>query len=98
MMEELASPESEVTSAPADAPEAVDTSFDSSLLEPDAPPEVETSDDDSEEVDYEGEKYKLPKKLKDALLRQQDYTQKTQQVAEQRRAIEAQAQQVQQHA
>ena len=99
MMEELASPESEVTSAPADVPEAVDTSFDSSLIEPDAPPETETSvEDDSEEVDYEGEKYKLPKKLKDALLRQQDYTQKTQAVAEQRKAVEAQAAQIQQHA
>ena len=102
MMEQLEAPDSEVTTAAptADAPEA-DTSFDSSLIEADSEsPETETTaeDDDSEEVDYEGEKYKLPKKLKDALLRQADYTQKTQQVAEQRKAIEAQAQQVQQHA
>lgn len=52
----------------------------------------ETEDDDSEEVDYEGKKYKLPKELKEALLRQSDYTKKTQEVAEQRRAIESQRQ------
>lgn len=50
----------------------------------------ETEEDDSEEVDYEGKKYKLPKELKEALLRQSDYTKKTQEVAEQRKAIESQ--------
>lgn len=102
-MEQLETPDSEVTAAPAaEAQEASkDTSFDSSLIESDSEsPDTETTaeEDDSEEVDYEGEKYKLPKKLKDALLRQQDYTQKTQAVAEQRRAIEAQALQIQQQA
>lgn len=48
-----------------------------------------------EEVDYEGERYQLPKKLKDALLRQQDYTQKTQEVSEKARAVEARAKQLQ---
>jgi hypothetical protein len=42
-----------------------------------------------EEVEYEGNKYRVPKELKDALLRQADYTKKTQEVAETRRAIEA---------
>jgi len=102
-MEQLETPDSEVTAAPAaEAQEASkDTSFDSSLIESDSESqdtETTAEEDDSEEVDYEGEKYKLPKKLKDALLRQQDYTQKTQAVAEQRRALEAQALQVQQHA
>lgn len=41
------------------------------------------------EVDYDGKKYKLPPELKDALLRQQDYTRKTQEVAEERKAAEA---------
>ena len=50
------------------------------------------ADDDTEEVEYEGEAYKLPKKLKDALLRQQDYTRKTQEVAEQRKTVEEKAQ------
>lgn len=100
-MEQLETPDSEVT-APAEAQEeSNDTSIDTSLIESDSESqetEAPAEEDDSEEVDYEGEKYKLPKKLKDALLRQQDYTQKTQAVAEQRRALEAQAQQVQQHA
>lgn len=48
--------------------------------------------DDSEEIDYEGEKYKVPKKLKDAFLRQSDYTVKTQEVAKQRQDFEAERQ------
>lgn len=49
--------------------------------------------DDSEEIDHEGEKYKLPKKLadewKNGRLRQQDYTVKTQDLAKQRTDFEA---------
>lgn len=45
--------------------------------------------DDSEEVDYEGNKYRVPKALSGALMRQADYTKKTQEVAEIRRAAEA---------
>jgi len=41
------------------------------------------------EVDYEGKKYKIPPELKDALLRQSDYTRKTQETAEIKRAAEA---------
>jgi hypothetical protein len=55
---------------------------------PAAPPE-----DDTEDIDYEGRQYKLPKELKDALLRQSDYTKKTQEVAAQRQALEAERQQ-----
>lgn len=47
--------------------------------------------EEAEEVDFEGKKYTLPKTLKDALLRQADYTRKTQEVAEQRRTVEARA-------
>ena len=53
-----------------------------------------TADPDEEEVEYEGEKYKLPAKLKDALLRQSDYTRKTQEVAEIRRQAEVEKQQI----
>lgn len=59
---------------------------------------VEAVEDDGEEIDYEGEKYKVPAKLKEAFLRQADYTRKTQEVAEARRAIEQQAAEVQQRA
>lgn len=56
----------------------------------------EDIDDQYELVDYEGNTYKLPPELKSALLRQSDYTQKTQEVAQQRKALEQQAQQFQQ--
>lgn len=45
-------------------------------------------DDGKEEVEFEGKKFKVDKEIKDALLRQADYTKKTQEVAEQRRQIE----------
>ena len=52
--------------------------------------------DEFDEVEYEGKKYSLPKELKDALLRQSDYTRKTQEVAEQRKSIESQQAQIKQ--
>lgn len=48
--------------------------------EPTAPP--------LEEVEYEGETFQVPPKLKEAIIRQSDYTKKTQEVAEQRRTME----------
>ena len=54
--------------------------------------------DDTEEVEYEGQKYAIPKALKPALMMNADYTRKTQEVAEQRRALEAQQQQLTQQA
>lgn len=53
-------------------------------------------EDEDEEVEHDGKKYKVPKALKPLLMMQGDYTQKTQALAEQRRAIEAQAQQTHQ--
>ena len=41
------------------------------------------------EVEYEGEIYEVPLRLKDALLRQADYTRKTMELADQRRALAA---------
>jgi hypothetical protein len=49
-----------------------------------APPEPEL-----DEIEYDGEKFKVPRKLKDGFLMQSDYTRKTQEVAEQRKAVEA---------
>ena len=51
--------------------------------------------DDAEEIEFEGKSYKVPKELKGALLRQADYTTKTQEVAEQRRAVEERANAIQ---
>ncbi len=41
------------------------------------------------DIEYEGKTYKLPPELKDALLRQSDYTRKTQEAAELRKAAES---------
>ena len=60
------------------------------------PGEGDPSDDLSEEIEHEGRKYQVPKALKDAFLRQADYTRKTQEVAELRRAVEAERQFVRQ--
>lgn len=49
-------------------------------------------EDDSEEVEHEGQKYKVPKALKPLMLMQADYTRKTQEVAEQRKGLEAERQ------
>lgn len=53
-------------------------------------------EDEPEEVEFEGKAYKVPKEIKLALLRQADYTQKTQEVAEQRKSVEQLAQTVEQ--
>lgn len=47
------------------------------------------------EVEYEGKTHKVPPELKDALLRQSDYTRKTQEVAAQRQTVEQQRAEVQ---
>lgn len=59
--------------------------------ETEGPAEAE-SEDEGEEVEFEGKSYKVPKGIKEALLRQSDYTKKTQEVAEQRKAVEERAQ------
>lgn len=96
-----------VTDAPVDtaaATQGVDTdalaNTTDTLLEADAglDPLQQTEPDDHEEVDYEGAKYKVPKPLKDAILRQADYTRKTQETAEIKRALEGERQAVQQQA
>ena len=51
-----------------------------------------------EEVEHDGKKYQIPKDLKPALMLQADYTRKTQEVAEIRRAVEARQQAIEQTA
>src|SRR5262245_52574677 len=43
--------------------------------------------EESEEIEHDGRKYLVPKALRPLLLMQADYTRKTQEVAEQRRAV-----------
>lgn len=56
-----------------------------------APEQPAEPSDDSAEVILEGKTYRVPKELKEAVLRHEDYTRKTQEVAERARAIDAQA-------
>lgn len=59
--------------------------------EPDATDsEADDSQDGMVDAEYDGKTYRLPPELKDALLRNADYTRKTQEVAEQRRYVEQQ--------
>lgn len=59
-------------------------------LSPDiAADQVATEDDEYEEVERGDKKYRIPKPLKGELLMHQDYTRKTMELAEQRRALEA---------
>ena len=51
--------------------------------------------DGYEEIDLDGETFRVPTKLKDAVLRQKDYTQKTQVLAEAQRLVQSQAHQIQ---
>jgi len=53
--------------------------------------EAETPEPDDEDVEFEGKAYKVPKELKPALLRFEDYTRKTQEVASMRKQVEDQA-------
>ena len=64
---------------------------------PDESPEDMGPDELEEELDeteYEGKTYKVPKEIKDALLRQSDYTRKTQELAEIRKAAELERQSI----
>ena len=56
--------------------------------EPDAEEQQPEPENDAEEVEFEGKAYKVPKEIKGALLRQSDYTQKTQELATLRKQAE----------
>lgn len=87
-------PEAEDQSAEVEAEQAVEPSDEPETEE--SQPEEQAEDENPAaevvEVEYEGEVFKVPPKLKDALMRQQDYTVKTQHLAEQRRATEDRSQ------
>ena len=58
------------------------------LGEQEADQQGDPSGDDSEEVEHEGQVYRIPKALKGAFLMNADYTRKTQELAGHRRALE----------
>lgn len=81
-------------------PEEEQEQTDSAVVEESAqePAEKQAEAAALEEVEFEGEKYQLPPKLKSALMAKHDYTVKTQEVAEQRRMVEIRAQAMQHEA
>lgn len=81
-----------------DSSEVADDQVSDDSLDTSEEPEEGQPEDDTEEVDFEGKKYKLPKELKDAVLRQADYTRKTQEIAETRKALESRASEIAQQA
>jgi hypothetical protein len=78
-------PESGVDAA---APAAATPELDGADLELD-PIEGNQPEDDTEEVERDGKKYRIPKALKAELMMQADYTRKTQEAAETKRQAEA---------
>lgn len=87
---EEAPPEEEATEeAPEEASESGEAETEDGETEAEIPAEVITID---------GEDYEVPAPLKDAFMRQQDYTKKTSELASQRRALDEQIQLTQQQA
>lgn len=86
--EQPALPESEVQETPETQP------TDDISSSTDEPTDSQPVESDDEEIEHEGAKYKVPKPLKEAFLRQADYTTKTQTLAEERRGLEAERQQL----
>lgn len=60
--------------------------------------EASEPEEETEEVEWDGKKYAVPKPLKAGLMMQADYTRKTQEVAEVRKALEARAAEIDQQA
>jgi hypothetical protein len=82
--------EVEIPTVPMDDPADVPTEDEPVDLEASEDSEEEQPPEDDEvELDIDGEKYRVPKKLEEAFLRTADYTQKTQAHAEAVRAFEA---------
>jgi hypothetical protein len=80
------------------APEPVNLEVPADSAPPEEPALDEAPAVEFDEIEYDGEKYSVPKKLKDGFLMQSDYTRKTQEVAEQRKAIEAERESIKQRA
>ena len=97
-------PDEDTPETASDAPEepieeeqGVDAVADEDAVEDDTEAlEADAPEGEFVEVEFEGQLYEVPNTLKDALLRQQDYTQKTQEVSAQRKSAEVQIGELQQ--
>lgn len=76
--------------APDDDPAEAGDGDPAEVVDPDKPTPA-AEDPETIEVEVAGQKYKVPKALEGELLRQADYTRKTQEVAEARRLVDAEA-------
>lgn len=103
MTDETAATPADVTGTPVDSTAPVGVSPEAQApaggtapdaLDALAPEVLATDEDEFEEIERGDKKYRIPKALKGELLMHQDYTQKTMTLAEQRRAVEAQAAEV----
>lgn len=91
-------PETEVETQETNPVEAVEEEAEGQATpdqaeEQDADPEgetEETADYETEEVDVDGEKYLIPKQLKDKIMKNADYTRKTTELSNQRKEFESQ--------
>jgi len=97
MSEDMDSPvEQESEISPDDAPqEEVETESEDDIEAEDVSEGDTDEDIEFIETEYEGKTYKLPQELKDALMRNKDYTHKTMTLAEERKALEAEREQFQ---
>ncbi len=102
MSDEANNPEPELALATEDAaPEAVEaeetqveevvSDNEAEADEAEATEETEGEPAEFVSIEYDGTEFEVPPILKDAFMRQSDYTQKTQSVAEQRKSLELQA-------
>ena len=103
MSDEANNPEPELALEAEDAaPEAVeveetqveevsDTEAEADEVEATEETEGEPAAPEFVSIEYDGQEFEVPPVLKDAFMRQSDYTQKTQSVAEQRKSLELQA-------
>lgn len=77
-----------------DAPEEDNAEVEGADAEVQADPQ-EDNGPQLKQVEFDGKTYELPPEVSDALMRQQDYTRKTQEVAQQRQQLETQQRQFQ---
>lgn len=81
--------QSQEVETPNDTPDEIDG---------DEQPEGQATEPETEEVEFNGNTYRVPKEIAPALMMQADYTRKTQEVAEIRKAVEAQRADIQREA
>lgn len=81
-----------------DEPEAVEAAEETQEPDPTGdealPAETSEATEEVIEVEFNGTKYQVPPELKDVLMKSSDYTQKTQSVAQQKRELDLQQQQI----